>query len=190
VPNEWASTRRRADRGAHRVLTGVIDSKTEAGSGRDVDLWPELHEELASHKSSSQHLGPDDYVFATSTGKPDSRSNIARRLKRAVGRANRSLATDEVSPIPVELTPHSLRRTFASLLYLRGENPVYVMHQMGHSDPKLALRIYTRVMAEQRRRGPGARLVSVLNGAQWTETEIIASRGQADDAVAMESVLH
>ena len=31
----------------------------------------------------------------------------------------------------------------ASLLYLRGESPVYVMHQMGHADPKLALRIYT-----------------------------------------------
>ncbi len=67
------------------------------------------------------------------------------------------------------LSPHSLRRTFASLLYLRGENPVYVMHQMGHTDPKLALRIYTKVMGEQRRRGPGARLVGVLDGATWIE---------------------
>jgi hypothetical protein len=43
------------------------------------------------------------------------------------------------------------------------------MHQMGHTDPKLALRIYTKVMGEQRRRGPGARLVGVLDGARWTE---------------------
>jgi hypothetical protein len=43
------------------------------------------------------------------------------------------------------------------------------MHQMGHTDPKLALRIYTKVMGEQRRRGPGARLVGVLDGATWTE---------------------
>jgi hypothetical protein len=42
---------------------------------------------------------------------------------------------------------------------------------MGHTDPKLALRIYTKVMGEQRRRGPGARLVSVLDGARWTETQ-------------------
>lgn len=67
------------------------------------------------------------------------------------------------------LSPHSLRRTFASLLYLRGENPVYVMHQMGHTDPKLVLRIYTKVMGEQRRRGPGARLVGVLDGATWRQ---------------------
>lgn len=92
------------------------------------------------------------------------------RLKRAVTRANKQLADqEEVSPIPAELSPHSLRRTFASLLYLRGENPVYVMHQMGHTDPKLALRIYTKVMGEQRRRGPGARLVGVLDGARWIQ---------------------
>ena len=86
------------------------------------------------------------------------------RLKRAVVRANEALAGQDIAAIPAELSPHSLRRTFASLLYLRGENPVYVMHQMGHADPKLALRIYTKVMGEQRRRGPGARLVSVLDG--------------------------
>ena len=51
----------------------------------------------------------------------------------------------------MSLSPHSLRRTFASLLYLCGENPVYVMHQMGHADPKLALRIYTKVIGERRR---------------------------------------
>jgi hypothetical protein len=45
------------------------------------------------------------------------------------------------------------------------------MHQMGHTDPKLALRIYTKVMGEQRRRGPGARLVGVLDGATWTQPE-------------------
>jgi len=45
------------------------------------------------------------------------------------------------------------------------------MHQMGHADPKLALRIHTKVIGEQRRRGPGARLVSVLDGTRWTEAQ-------------------
>jgi hypothetical protein len=81
------------------------------------------------------------------------------------------LAEGDTPPVPATLSPHSLRRTFASLLYLRGESPVYVMHQMGHTDPKLALRIYTKVMGEQRRRGPGARLVGVLDGATWTQAE-------------------
>ncbi len=160
----------------------VLDSKTEAGV-REIDIWPELHDVLASHKAAARHSGPTDYVFATATGKADTRSNIAKRLKRAVERANQALAGQEdISPIPVELSPHSLRRTFASLLYLRGENPVYVMHQMGHTDPKLALRIYTKVMGEQRRRGPGARLVSVLDGARWTEANTQAETAVDDPA--------
>jgi integrase len=148
----------------------VIDSKTDAGAGREIDIWPELRDELAVYKTQTRHGKPEDYVFATATGKADTSSNIAKRLKRAVARANKQLAgQQDLSPIPAELSPHSLRRTFASLLYLRGENPVYVMHQMGHTDPKLALRIYTKVMGEQRRRGPGARLVGVLDGARWTQ---------------------
>jgi integrase len=149
----------------------VTDSKTEAGRGREIDIWPELHDILAEHKLRTAYGQPHDYAFATRTGKPDTRSNIAKRLKRAVGRANEALASHEAPTIPTTLSPHSLRRTFASLLYLRGENPVYVMHQMGHTDPKLALRIYTRVMGEQRRRGPGARLIGVLEGACWTEPD-------------------
>ncbi len=148
----------------------VIDSKTEAGRRREIDLWPELREELAVYKTQAPHSRPEDYVFATATGKADTRSNIAKRLKRAVERANQALVEQETPPIPTALSPHSLRRTFASLLYLRGENPVYVMHQMGHADPKLALRIYTKVMGEQRRRGPGARLTGVLDGATWTQS--------------------
>jgi integrase len=122
--------------------------------------------------SSSRVIGlvaPDDFVFGTGTGRQDNRSNISKRLSRAARRANARLAEAGEPQIVVPLTPHSLRRTFASLLYYRGENPVYVMEQMGHTDPKLALRIYTKVMADQRRRGPGARLIAVLQGAEWAQ---------------------
>jgi integrase len=163
----------------------VIASKTEAGTGREIDLWPELRDELAIFKANTSHGEPDDYVFATATGRPDTRGNVAKRLKRVVRRANDTLAEEDLAPIPAELSPHSLRRTFASLLYLRGENPVYVMHQMGHADPKLALRIYTKVMGEQRRRSPGARLIGVLDGARWTQAREAAGEStQADDAYA------
>jgi integrase len=147
----------------------VAQSKTEAGSGREIDIWPELGELLVSYRQTAAYRSAGDHVFATATGKADTRSNIAKRLKRAVTRANANLAEQALPAIASDLSPHSLRRTFASLLYLRGENPVYVMQQMGHSDPKLALRIYTRVTAEQRRRGPAVRLLGVLDGARWTD---------------------
>ena len=152
-------------------LLTVINAKTEAGTGREIDISPELQDVLTSYQTTARHAKPSDYVFATKTGKADTRSNIAKRLKRTVERANEGLAEQGASLIPLEISPHSLRRTFASLLYLRGESPVYVMHQMGHSDPKLALRIYAKVMGGSRRRGPGARLVSVLDGARWTRPE-------------------
>jgi len=102
----------------------VVASKTEAGTGREIDLWPELREEMTTYKAGARHTQPADYVFATATGRADTRSNIAKRLKRAVERANNTIAGQDTPAIPVELSPHSLRRTFASLLYLRGENPV------------------------------------------------------------------
>ena len=162
----------------------VVDAKTEAGAGPEIDLWPELHDELTSYKASTRHGEVDDYVFATTTGRPDTRGNIAKRLKRVAQRANETLVDQDVPPIATELSPHSLRRTFASLLYLRGENPVYVMHQMGHADPKLALRIYTKVMGEQRRRGPGVRLISVLHGARWTQDDTPTPAGEDSRLVA------
>jgi integrase len=151
----------------HRGHLTVVASKTEAGTGREIDIWPELHEELTGYRGLVDDA-PAAYVFATRTGRPDTSSDVSRRLKRTVLRANEELERRREPLIPTELTPHSLRRTFASLLYLRGENPVYVMQQMGHSDPKLALSIYARVIGRQRR-APGARLVAVLDGVRWAE---------------------
>ena len=110
---------------------------------------------------------PGELVFGTSSRLPDTRQNVNKRLKRAATRANVVLAHRSCPPIG-DLSPHSLRRTFASLLYLRGENPVYVMHQLGHTDPKLALRIHARVIGDKRNRG--RRLGGVLAGPTWSES--------------------
>jgi integrase len=60
-------------------------------------------------------------------------------------RANEHLAKRKLPPLP-RLTPHSLRRTFCSLLYALGESPPVVMAEMGHTDPALALGIYAQAM--------------------------------------------
>jgi integrase len=146
----------------------VTRSKTAAGTGRQIDLWPEIRETLIAYRAETRHRLAEDHVFATRTGKADLRSNISRRLKRAVLRANKVLVEEQIPSIALDLTPHSLRRTFATLLYLRGESPAYVMNQMGHADPQLALRIYTKVRGRQRGLGPGVHLLGVLDGPKWT----------------------
>ncbi len=64
----------------------------------------------------------------------------------AVRRANKQLEGEGLPPLPANLTPHSLRRTFCSLLYALGEDPGVVMDEMGHTDPELALRVYRQAM--------------------------------------------
>lgn len=49
-------------------------------------------------------------------------------------------------PMP-DVTPHSLRRTFISLLLAAGADVPYVMAQAGHTDPKMTLGLYAQVIA-------------------------------------------
>ena len=82
-------------------------------------------------------------------------------LAGAVERANKKLAEDGQAPI-VGLPNHSLRRTFASLLYEAGASPSYVMNQMGHTSASMALEVYSRMMS--RDRDTGARLDALVKG--------------------------
>ena len=125
----------------------VTEAKTEAGV-RTVDISPMLREELAVHRADSGHTGPDDLVFATSAGTERNRSNITRQiLQPTIERANFELAKAGRARIE-GLTNHSLRRTFASLLYHEGKSPRYVMKQLGHTEPALALAIYADVIGD------------------------------------------
>jgi hypothetical protein len=83
-------------------------------------------------------------------------------LAPAVSKANEALRANGQEPLPEGLTPHSLRRTFASLLFAIGETPPYVMAQLGHVDPKVTLGIYAKVM--DRRDGEPERLKALVEG--------------------------
>ena len=113
------------------LATGRIHvraSKTDAGI-RAVDLQPELRDELTTWKSDSRRSQAAELVFPTSTGQPDNRNSVRRRaLVRAVERANAQIDADGgCEPLPAGLSPHGLRRTFASWLVAEGEDPAYVM---------------------------------------------------------------
>jgi integrase len=138
-------------------------AKTDAGI-RYVKIRPALHDALAALKASRSGTQLDLYVFPTATGARQSPSNLRNRiLAPAVKRANAALAKDDLPPLP-KLTPHSLRRTFASLLYAIGEPPPVVMAEMGHTDAGLALRIYAQAM--RRDEEEADRLHLLLAGAQ------------------------
>lgn len=70
---------------------------------------------------------------------------------------------EEHSTITEGITLHSLRHTYASLLFEAGATVPYVMNQLGHADPGVTLRIYAHVL--ERKRDTGARLDAVVGPA-------------------------
>jgi len=140
----------------------VGQSKTDAGRRR-VKLRGALRDDLAALRA---RVGRGDgLVFPTSTGRQASPENFRTRvLATAMKRANTNLAEAKSPPLPEKLTPHSLRRTFCSLLYALGEDPGTVMDEMGHTDPALALRVYRQAM--RRGHDEKALLRSLVEGAE------------------------
>lgn len=126
----------------------IAEAKTDAGI-REVDMTPALQELLSAHRDRSQHTRPGDFVFPTKQGGQDNPSNIRNRfLGPAVEVANKCLRQAGREPIGA-ITPHSLRRTFISLLLAAGADVPYVMAQAGHNDPKMTLGLYAKVIASK-----------------------------------------
>jgi integrase len=144
-----------------------------------VKLLPVLRELLTEMRAGDPDL--DGYMFATSNGGPMTPPNVRNRiLARAVELANERLADRGEAPLP-RLSPHALRRIFASVLYAIGEQPPAVMADMGHTDPALALEVYAHAM--RRDEGETDRLRALVEGADF------GSKGSGTGAeVAAEAV--
>ena len=134
---------------ARGTLT-IDHAKTEAGV-RVVDLTPALREELTLWLDRSPFKQPTDPVFPTLDGKKDNRQNVRRRLLvNAIEAANKKLVELKLEPIGA-VGLHGLRRTYATLRTLVGDDPVYVASQLGHTDPTFSLRVYAQAVTHRER---------------------------------------
>lgn len=162
------------------------ESATWFSRCRTVDLLPLLRVELSAWAAAQPDRNPDALVFGTATGRRQGATNIRRRVMGpAVERANEQLRLAAAPPLPEEVTPHSLRRTLASILVAVGEDPAYVVAQMGHADPKLTLSVYAREM--RRKDGERERLRALVAGTEWPERhhETHRSLGEAHAALTL-----
>jgi integrase len=104
-------------------------------------------EALEAVRDRHEIVDQDAYVIPTRTARRQHEHKVREgTLGGAVKRANANLATRGLPPLPGKLTPHSLRRTFASTLYAIGETPPVGMAEMGHTSPNLAPRVYAQAM--------------------------------------------
>jgi integrase len=123
---------------------------------RDVELTAFLLDELRGHLAGvpaelRERRGPALPIFPTGTGGHHSDSNVRNRLLAgAVKRANEKRAAEGKMLLPERVTPHTLRRTFASLALAAGRDPRWVMAQLGHTDARFTLNVYAQVRQRQR----------------------------------------
>ena len=147
---------------------------------RTVDLSPDLRDEFAALKAKVATTEPDGLVFHTREGRQRYRHNVrANVLAGTIKKKNAKLAKEGRPPIESGVTNHTLRRTFASLLFEAGASPAYVMGKMGHTSSSLALEVYARMMS--RDRDTGTRVDALVRGADWART------GTSDDARAIDA---
>lgn len=123
----------------------VRESKTAAGE-RKVRIRGALREELALLSHERPLPAPSSaFVFPTATGARQLPENYRKRvLKPAVHLANKKREKEGLMPLPEGLTPHSLRRTYVSILCALGVNPRTAMTETGHADARLTLTVYAQ----------------------------------------------
>jgi len=74
---------------------------------------------------------------------------------------------DGIAPIG-SITFHSLRRTFASLRSAAGDDVAYTSAQIGHTDARFTLRVYTQA-TKRRERLSGAHLRAYDRAIHWAQ---------------------
>lgn len=121
---------------------------------------------ITRHNRAAKHAAPNDFVFATRTGRPLQQRNVARALRVAQRRAVDSSGqptfpvlyeTDaDGAPVPVPRgslpSMHSFRHTVASRALLAGESVDEVAFLLGHRDGTVTRSVYVREVADARRR--------------------------------------
>jgi integrase len=126
----------------------LTDAKTEAGV-REVEITLYLRDELLEHAMDRRARGlpfrPSDHFFGTATGRRRDPDRFRDRiLARAVERANSNRAQSGLVPLP-EITPHSLRRTWATFAAMIGRDPKWIAAQIGHVSPSFTFSVYQQV---------------------------------------------
>jgi integrase len=154
------------ERGLVNLGVDVIQtsrSKTAEGY-REIDIiFAALHEDLEEYMARPTRFGRARApLIPSGNGRLLAPSNIRQRvLAKVVVEANELLRSRGVPEI-LECTPHTLRRTYISLLLAAGCDPAYVQQQVGHTDPTLTLRIYQQLLKRKRREEYRARVNDLL----------------------------
>lgn len=144
----------------------IRKSKTDTGV-RTIYMEPVLRDELGAYRASLANLDREALVFSTSKGRRLGESNVRRRIvEPATALANAHLEARNTELLP-RLTPHSLRRTFATLLCALDRDIPFAKSQMGHKTAAMLLDVYAGGVRPDEKK----RLAALVRGDGWTLTD-------------------
>lgn len=133
------------DLAGRRMFIPRAATKTDAGE-RWVPLLPAAHAALIGLRAD-RPWAPAEPPFATRRGTPNTPNNVLKTIIAPVReRANELLEARGELPV-AHLTPHTLRRTFASVLAVCGVHPRRAMQLLGHTDAKFTMSVYQQDLA-------------------------------------------
>ena len=122
-----------------RAFSDGTVNTPKSGHGRTVDISNSLAEVLKrfemDRKAETLKKGWRDvpaWVFVSEAGTPLDGSNVRKAMTRILKKAK----------LPLHLTPHCLRHTYASLMLQQGEPVAYVQRQLGHASIQLTVDTY------------------------------------------------
>lgn len=120
-------------------------TKTKNSKSRRVDMSSQLHIELKAlytvRKKEALQSGRAiiETIFHTK-GEPTSQNTVRNIWKRLLTKAGLR-----------DMRLHNTRHTFSSLLLSKGESPVYVKEQLGHSSIQMTVDIYGHLIPNSNR---------------------------------------
>ncbi len=115
-----------------------LQSPKSKTSIRNVDLPPDLLEDLKRYVAGLPDKDPDRLLFITSAGTPLDPKNVVDRIFR------KALERAELRRIRW----YDLRHTYASLQLAAGANIKYLSQQMGHASVQITLDRYSHLMKD------------------------------------------
>ncbi len=110
-----------------------VPLKTEAGK-RDVILMDEIAHRLRKHRLAAKFSADDGLLIVNGVG----RTLGYTKLRRAFAAAKEGAGL-------VDVTPHTCRHTFASILIDQGRDVEFVSQQLGHSSTKTTWDLYVHL---------------------------------------------
>ena len=135
------------------VYQGTIGRPKTKHSERRVDLpqpivarllaykkeYPPIKKGFLFRSDSGKHLDPDKWFLKVF------QPTVQRAGLNVEPRASDENEEDEAS---INITPHTLRHTYASLLIAQGENILYVKKQLGHANASITSDLYSHLFRE------------------------------------------